>query len=92
MKHWSLIAGAAMLTALPAAPVAAETAGASRDDEVVCKVQRKQNSRLAAKKDCRTRKEWAEVKERSRNATDGVQRQSLQNGCIYSGAGAQCGG
>ena len=92
MKHWTLIAGAAMLTALPAAPAAAETAEASRDDEIVCKVQRKENSRLAAKKDCRTRKEWAEVKERSKNATEGVQRQSLQNTCIFSGGGAQCGG
>ena len=89
MKHWILIASAAMLAAGPATPAAAE-ANESKDDEIVCKVQTKENSRLPSRKDCRTRAEWALAKERFKTATEGAQRQSLLNTCIYSGSGKVC--
>lgn len=73
-KYLSVAAAAAMLSAVPAWAVGDDTKKVAKDpNEVVCEKQEVLGSRVATKKVCMTRAEWAERKRVERLEIDKAQ-------------------
>lgn len=69
---------------LPAA--AQETARADDPEKLICKTVTEIGSRLAQKRVCRTKQQWAEDERQSRSVVDGAQKGGLR----YCEPGSPC--
>ena len=66
----------AQSVALPASPQQSQSPSGSKDDagELVCKSQSVTGSRLAVKKKCLTKAEWANERKTHKEAVEAIQR------------------
>jgi hypothetical protein len=75
--NWKLVLCAVVLAA-PGVAAAQDAAPASSDDRVICKSFAEIGSRLKKKKSCRTAKEWADLRQQTRDKTEEIQRRGLK--------------
>ena len=82
-KYLSVAAAAAMFSAMPAWAGDDDTKKVTKDpNEVVCEKQEVLGSRVATKKVCMTRAEWAERKRLERQEIDKAQvNRGICDGC-----------
>ena len=85
LKHaiWSalVVSSAAAMAQGPAPTTATAKAGASEDpNEMVCRREQEIGSRLNSRRVCRTRAEWAAIREQTRQVVNRIQEQRGTSG------------
>ena len=95
ISHIWKLATAALLASAIAFPASAQSAPTPRaaldPNQKICETHKEVGSRLAQKKVCATRAEWAARKAADRHSTEEIQRGGTI-GCIITDGGARGGG
>jgi hypothetical protein len=83
MVRLALVAAAAGLLAVPAFAASSEPATPAPEveadeDRVICKTTPQLGTRLRKNKSCRTAKEWADLRQQTRNKTEEMQRVGIK--------------